>query len=204
MPSFQVDSPLSKTTPAFNNRKKKSLATRISSQFERFKRSQSADATNSSHASRIVNHENDGFSPHFRPRRTFYNVIPPRSALTPGGSMRSARRLFVHPPVSAAVTPSWMEKEMPGSTQPHYVHRPLYAELDDTVAINGNVCLCESNEFNGKCEKKNDAFLLLLLCLKQKNSKGSKCAKLPTLKKFVTIANLSLMVFEPQPHDRKL
>lgn len=107
--------------------------------------------------------------------------------------MRSARRLFVHPPVSAAVTPSWMDKEMPGSTQPLYVHRPLYAELDESVAINGNVCLCESNEFNGKCEK-NDAkiflsflFLLLLLCLKQKNSKGSKCAKLPTLKKFVTI-----------------
>ena len=135
-----MDPQLSKTP---SNRKKKSLATRISSSFERFKRSSSADTN----TARIVNHENDNFSPHFRPRRTFYNVIPPRTALTPGGSMRSARRLFVHPPVSAAVTPTWMEKDV---QQPHYVPRPLYAELDDTVAINGNVCLCESNEINGK------------------------------------------------------
>ena len=167
-----MDSPLSKSV---GNRKKKSLATRISSQFERFKRSSSADATNSA---RIVNHENDGFSPHFRPRRTFYNVIPPRNALTAGGSMRSARRLFVHPPVSAAVTPSWMEKEIPASAQPHYVHRPLYAELDDTVAINGNVCLCESNEINGKFElrkkkKKNDdvSFFFVFCCLSFSNNR---------------------------------
>ena len=178
-----MDSPLSKSA---GNRKKKSLATRISSQFERFKRSSSADATNSA---RIVNHENDGFSPHFRPRRTFYNVIPPRNALTAGGSMRSARRLFVHPPVSAAVTPSWMEKEIPASAQPHYVHRPLYAELDDTVAINGNVCLCESNEINGKFElrekkKKNDdvSFFFVFCCLffQTIEFKVQKFAKLPS------------------------
>ena len=84
----------------------------------------------------------------------------------------------MHPPVSAAVTPSWMEKEIPASAQPHYVHRPLYAELDDTVAINGNVCLCESNEINGKFElrkkkMKNDdvSFFFVFCCLSFSNNR---------------------------------
>ena len=84
------------------------------------------------------------------------------------GSMRgpSSRRYFVHPPVSASVTPSWAAKESNNSNgqygqngqnqvgqpgQPHYHHRPMCIDLDNTVAINGNVCLCEGleNSHNG-------------------------------------------------------
>ena len=72
------------------------------------------------------------------------------------GSMRgpSSRRYFVHPPVSASVTPSWAAKDSVNSNgggQPqfhhHHHHRPpMCIDLDNTVAINGNVCLCEGLE----------------------------------------------------------
>ena len=144
-----------------NKTGKKSLASRISNQLGRFKRSSSADKSQS----RIVNHvpnqpvHQDGFSPHFRPRRTFYNVLPPREVVTrtSSGSMRgpSSRRYFVHPPVSASVTPSWATKDSNGPSGPngsnptHYHHRPMCVDLDNTVAINGNVCLCEGYENSG-------------------------------------------------------
>ena len=120
----------------------------------------------------------------------------------------------MHPPVSAAVTPSWMDKEMPGSTQPLYVHRPLYAELDESVAINGNVCLCESNEFNGKCEKndaKNLSFFSLFAVVALSQTKEFKRFKVRKITNIEKVRNnraklrhvVSLMVFEPH-HDRKL
>ena len=140
--SFQVDplSPGSTMPPAAgsastahpaasanNSNKKKSLASRISNQFERFKRSSSADKSQS----RVINvhHHQENFSPHFRPRRTFYNVMPTgahggrRSMRGPSGG--SQRRYYHHPPVSASVTPSWLNsKNDPASpAMPHYVHR---------------------------------------------------------------------------------
>jgi hypothetical protein len=161
---FQVDPLSSGLTRSSSNKNnnKKSFASRISNQFERFKRSSSADKSQSN---RVVNHGlqngGDGFSPHFRPRRTFYNVMPPRNVVA--GSMRgpsASRRYYVHPPVSASVTPSWMAKNgveqqpqqphQQPQQQQHFVHRPLCVDLDNTMAINGNVCLCETSDGNGR------------------------------------------------------
>ena len=95
------------TTP----KPKKTLASRISNQFERLKRSSSADKSRDSRLINISQNE-AGFSPHFRPRRTFYNVIPSHHR---NGSMRS-RRYYLHPPVSASVTPSWVNSPKEGKS----------------------------------------------------------------------------------------
>ena len=59
----------------------------------------------------------------------------------------------MHPPVSASVTPSWAKESNSNggqqNQQPHYHHRPMCVDLDNTVAINGNVCLCEGLENSG-------------------------------------------------------
>lgn len=153
---LQVDHPLSSgLNRTYSNSKtgKKSLASRISNQLGRFKRSSSADKSQSRIVNHVPNPPEHGFSPHMmRPRRTFYNVLPPRDMVRTSGSMRgpsSSRRYFVHPPVSASVTPSWAKDSSGGSNGPLYHHRPMCVDLDNTVAINGNVCLCEGLENGG-------------------------------------------------------
>ncbi len=141
---MQVD-PLSSglhSTSRTNSNKnvKKSLASRISNGLERFKRSSSLDKSASTPhvSSRGLpptpgaargDPGNDNFSPHFRPRRTFYNVIPPRANVIAGSmrgpsssSRRSAQRYFVHPPVSASVTPIWPQQEGTPPAPPHFIH----------------------------------------------------------------------------------